>query len=110
VALLFKSCPEVLYVFRPFRWEMLDYGTSWGDPSLPIAILTCDRTCLLFCMNLFIDCKVEVSRITINQSTGTRFGFSNVNWHNYSTSTASFSGNIYNQRYNQRDCGYKRII
>lgn len=29
VALLFKSCPEVLYVFRPFRWEMLDYGTSW---------------------------------------------------------------------------------
>ncbi|KAE8697219.1 Squamosa promoter-binding-like protein 12 [Hibiscus syriacus] len=26
VALLFKSCPEVLYVFRPFRWEMLDYG------------------------------------------------------------------------------------
>ncbi|KAJ6710673.1 SQUAMOSA PROMOTER-BINDING-LIKE PROTEIN 1-RELATED [Salix koriyanagi] len=28
VALLFKSCPEVLYVFRPFRWEMLDYGTS----------------------------------------------------------------------------------
>ncbi|GMJ09278.1 squamosa promoter binding protein-like 1 [Hibiscus trionum] len=27
VALLFKSCPEVLYVFRPFRWEMLDYGT-----------------------------------------------------------------------------------
>lgn len=28
VALLFKSCPEVLYVFRPFRWEMLDFGTS----------------------------------------------------------------------------------
>jgi hypothetical protein len=28
VALLFKSCPEVLYVFRPFRWEMLEYGTS----------------------------------------------------------------------------------
>ncbi|XP_044502346.1 squamosa promoter-binding-like protein 1 [Mangifera indica] len=28
VALLFKSCPEVLYVFRPFRWEMLDYGAS----------------------------------------------------------------------------------
>lgn len=28
VALLFKSCPEVLYVFRPFRWESLDYGTS----------------------------------------------------------------------------------
>jgi len=28
VALLFKSCPEVLYVFRPFRWEMVDYGTS----------------------------------------------------------------------------------
>ncbi|KAM7276970.1 hypothetical protein ACFE04_018836 [Oxalis oulophora] len=28
VALLFKSCPEVLYVFRPFRWEMLKYGTS----------------------------------------------------------------------------------
>ncbi|XVF22003.1 hypothetical protein REPUB_Repub12eG0137100 [Reevesia pubescens] len=28
VALLFKSCPEVLYVFRPFRWELLDYGTS----------------------------------------------------------------------------------
>ncbi|XP_039012081.1 squamosa promoter-binding-like protein 1 [Hibiscus syriacus] len=27
VALLFKSCPEVLYVFRPFRWEMLGYGT-----------------------------------------------------------------------------------
>lgn len=28
VALLFKSYPEVLYVFRPFRWEMLDFGTS----------------------------------------------------------------------------------
>ncbi|XP_021887907.1 squamosa promoter-binding-like protein 1, partial [Carica papaya] len=28
VALIFKSCPEVLYVFRPFRWEMLDYGAS----------------------------------------------------------------------------------
>lgn len=28
VALLFKSCPEVLYVFQPFRWELLDYGTS----------------------------------------------------------------------------------
>lgn len=28
VALLFKSSPEVLYVFRPFRWEMLDYGSS----------------------------------------------------------------------------------
>ncbi|MBA0862258.1 hypothetical protein Goshw_006396 [Gossypium schwendimanii] len=28
VALLFKSCPEVLYIFRPFRWELLDYGTS----------------------------------------------------------------------------------
>ncbi|XP_065863938.1 squamosa promoter-binding-like protein 1 [Euphorbia lathyris] len=28
VALLFKSSPEVLYVFRPFRWEMLKYGVS----------------------------------------------------------------------------------
>ncbi|KAG7629142.1 Squamosa promoter-binding-like protein 12 [Arabidopsis thaliana] len=28
VALLFKSCPEVLYVFQPFRWELLEYGTS----------------------------------------------------------------------------------
>ncbi|KAG2693193.1 hypothetical protein I3760_08G085600 [Carya illinoinensis] len=28
VALLFKSSPEVLYVFRPFRWELLDCGTS----------------------------------------------------------------------------------
>ncbi|KAI4325052.1 hypothetical protein MLD38_030480 [Melastoma candidum] len=28
VALLFKSCPEVLYIFRPFRWEMLEYGSS----------------------------------------------------------------------------------
>ncbi|KAJ0092906.1 hypothetical protein Patl1_24750 [Pistacia atlantica] len=28
VALLFKSSPEVLYVFRPFRWEMLKYGSS----------------------------------------------------------------------------------
>nr|GLL42515.1 squamosa promoter-binding-like protein 12 [Ipomoea trifida] len=28
VALLFKSSPEVLYVFQPFRWEMLDYGSS----------------------------------------------------------------------------------
>jgi hypothetical protein len=28
VALLFKSSPEVLYIFRPFRWESLDYGTS----------------------------------------------------------------------------------
>lgn len=28
VALLFKSSPEVLYVFQPFRWEMLEFGTS----------------------------------------------------------------------------------
>ncbi|KAK4745296.1 hypothetical protein SAY87_011608 [Trapa incisa] len=28
VALLFKSSPEVLYVFRPFRWELLEYGAS----------------------------------------------------------------------------------
>ncbi|KAK6937210.1 SBP domain [Dillenia turbinata] len=28
VALLFKSQPEVLYVFRPFRWELLEYGSS----------------------------------------------------------------------------------
>lgn len=28
VALLFKSSPEVLYVFQPFRWELLEYGTS----------------------------------------------------------------------------------
>lgn len=28
VALLFKSSPEVLYVFRPFRWELLKYGSS----------------------------------------------------------------------------------
>ncbi|MCI21460.1 squamosa promoter-binding-like protein 12-like [Trifolium medium] len=28
VALLFKSSPEVLYIFRPFRWESLEYGTS----------------------------------------------------------------------------------
>lgn len=28
VALLFKSCPEVVYMFRPFRWELLEYGTS----------------------------------------------------------------------------------
>ncbi|XP_010559169.1 PREDICTED: squamosa promoter-binding-like protein 1 [Tarenaya hassleriana] len=28
VALLFKSCPEVLYVFQPFRWELLAYGSS----------------------------------------------------------------------------------
>lgn len=28
VALLFKSCPEVLYVFGPFRWELLKYGAS----------------------------------------------------------------------------------
>ncbi|PSR92457.1 Squamosa promoter-binding-like protein [Actinidia chinensis var. chinensis] len=27
-ALLFKSSPEVLYVFRPFRWELLKYGSS----------------------------------------------------------------------------------
>ncbi|XP_061366191.1 squamosa promoter-binding-like protein 1 isoform X2 [Gastrolobium bilobum] len=27
VALLFKSSPEVLYVFRPFRWESLEFGT-----------------------------------------------------------------------------------
>ncbi|GMI75301.1 squamosa promoter binding protein-like 1 [Hibiscus trionum] len=26
--LLFKSSPEVLYVFRPFRWELLKYGSS----------------------------------------------------------------------------------
>ncbi|XP_050117882.1 squamosa promoter-binding-like protein 1 isoform X1 [Malus sylvestris] len=28
VALLFKSSPEVLYVFQPFRWELLEYGPS----------------------------------------------------------------------------------
>ncbi|CAN1292975.1 Squamosa promoter-binding-like protein 12 [Linum perenne] len=28
VALLFKSCPEVVYVLSPFRWEMLEFGTS----------------------------------------------------------------------------------
>ncbi|KAL7112404.1 hypothetical protein ACP275_04G002100 [Erythranthe tilingii] len=28
VALLFKSSPKVLFVFRPFRWEMLEYGSS----------------------------------------------------------------------------------
>ena len=28
VALLFKSSPEVLYMFRPFTWESLDFGTS----------------------------------------------------------------------------------
>nr|WMI30913.1 squamosa promter-binding-like protein 12 [Diospyros sp. 'deyangshi'] len=28
VALLFKSSPEVLYVFQPFRWELLEYGSS----------------------------------------------------------------------------------
>ncbi|XP_051141940.1 squamosa promoter-binding-like protein 1 [Andrographis paniculata] len=28
VALLFKSSPQVLFVFRPFRWEMLEYGSS----------------------------------------------------------------------------------
>lgn len=28
IALLFKSCPEVVYVFHPFRWEMLDFGSS----------------------------------------------------------------------------------
>ncbi|XP_062108912.1 squamosa promoter-binding-like protein 12 isoform X2 [Humulus lupulus] len=27
VALLFKSSPEVLYVFKPFRWERLKYGS-----------------------------------------------------------------------------------
>lgn len=27
VALLFKSCPEVLYVIQPFRWEQLKYGS-----------------------------------------------------------------------------------
>ncbi|PHU30407.1 hypothetical protein BC332_02500 [Capsicum chinense] len=28
VALLFRGSPEVLYIFRPFRWEMVDFGTS----------------------------------------------------------------------------------
>lgn len=28
VALLFKSSPEVVYVFQPFRWERLKYGSS----------------------------------------------------------------------------------
>ncbi|KAK7278130.1 hypothetical protein RJT34_23155 [Clitoria ternatea] len=28
VALLFKSSPEVICMFRPFRWESLDFGTS----------------------------------------------------------------------------------
>lgn len=28
VALLFKSSPEVLYVFQPFRWELVKFGSS----------------------------------------------------------------------------------
>lgn len=28
VALLFKSSPQVVYVFHPFRWEMLEFGSS----------------------------------------------------------------------------------
>ncbi|KAA8527982.1 hypothetical protein F0562_035149 [Nyssa sinensis] len=28
VALLFKSSPEVIYIFQPFRWELLKYGSS----------------------------------------------------------------------------------
>ncbi|PIN24565.1 hypothetical protein CDL12_02712 [Handroanthus impetiginosus] len=28
VALVLKSSPQVLFVFRPFRWEMLEYGSS----------------------------------------------------------------------------------
>ena len=28
VALLFKSSPEVVFVFQPFRWELLKYGPS----------------------------------------------------------------------------------
>ncbi|GAB4830631.1 Cysteine desulfurase mitochondrial [Ancistrocladus abbreviatus] len=28
VALLFKSLPEVVCVFQPFRWELLEYGSS----------------------------------------------------------------------------------
>ncbi|CAA2979221.1 squamosa promoter-binding 1 isoform X1 [Olea europaea subsp. europaea] len=28
VALLFKSSPEVLFLFSHFRWEMLDYGSG----------------------------------------------------------------------------------
>ncbi|GAB2226494.1 hypothetical protein Droror1_Dr00022304 [Drosera rotundifolia] len=28
VALLFKSLPEVVCVFEPFRWETLEYGSS----------------------------------------------------------------------------------
>ncbi|XP_061373593.1 squamosa promoter-binding-like protein 1 [Gastrolobium bilobum] len=28
VALLFKTSPTVQYMFRPFRWESLDFGTS----------------------------------------------------------------------------------
>ncbi|KAL2556464.1 Squamosa promoter-binding-like protein 1 [Forsythia ovata] len=28
VALLFKSSPQVLFVFSPFRWEMLGYGSG----------------------------------------------------------------------------------
>jgi len=27
VALLFKSSPRVYYVFQPFNWESLEYGT-----------------------------------------------------------------------------------
>jgi hypothetical protein len=29
VALLFKSSPRVYYVFQPFSWESLDYGSIW---------------------------------------------------------------------------------
>ena len=28
VALLFKSSPEVVFMFQPFRWELLKYGPS----------------------------------------------------------------------------------
>lgn len=29
VALLFRGSPEVIYIFRPFRWETVKYGSVW---------------------------------------------------------------------------------
>ena len=52
VALLFKSSPEVLFVFRPFRWELLDYGSSWVEKNANLIGVW------LVCV---LNCKVELS-------------------------------------------------
>lgn len=60
VALLFKGPPEVLLVYPPFRWELLDYGFIWVRSIVHLqenaAILMMDRVsaaAFMVCMTGF---------------------------------------------------------